>query len=66
MNRNVEDAPLLTVQEAAQLLRIGRSLAYHLVARGEIPAIRLGKAIRIPRDALNEWVVEQTRGDASG
>ncbi len=45
---------LLTVPEAAKLLRIGRNLAYELVARGEIPSVRLGRLIRVPRAALEE------------
>ena len=47
---------LLTVREAAALLRISRNLAYELVARGEMPAIRLGRVIRVPRAALEEWL----------
>ncbi len=43
---------MLTVPEAAKLLRIGRNLAYELVARGEIPSIRFGRLIRVPRAAL--------------
>jgi excisionase family DNA binding protein len=50
---------LLTVPEAAQLLRISRNLAYELVARQELPAIRLGRVIRIPRAALDEWMEQQ-------
>ncbi len=45
---------MLTVAEAATLLRIGRNLAYQLVARGEIPSVRLGRLIRIPRPALTQ------------
>ena len=52
------DERLLTVPEAASMLRIGRNLAYELVARGELPALRLGRVIRIPRGALNDWVRE--------
>jgi excisionase family DNA binding protein len=43
---------LLTVREAAALMRIGRDTAYSLVAEGRIPSIRLGRQIRIPRAAL--------------
>lgn len=46
--------PVLTVEEAAALLRIGRSAAYVAVANGEIPSFRLGRRIRIPRDRLLE------------
>ncbi len=45
---------VLTVDEAAYLLSISRGLAYELVARGELPAIRLGRRIVIPRVAMEE------------
>lgn len=45
-------ALLLTVKEAAKLMRIGRDMAYALVAEGKIPNIRLGRHIRIPRASL--------------
>jgi excisionase family DNA binding protein len=44
------------VPEAARLLDIGRSKCYDLVRRGELPAIRVGKTVRIPLGALQEWV----------
>lgn len=50
------DLGLLTVPEAAKLLRISRNLAYELVAQHEIPSLRLGRAIRIPRHALVQWL----------
>jgi len=53
---------LLTVPEAAQLLRISRNLAYELVARNELPAVRLGRAIRVPRRELEAWIAEHANG----
>lgn len=58
--RNGLDAGLLTVPEAARILRISRNLAYELVARNELPSIRLGRVIRIPRAALDTWMDQQT------
>lgn len=46
------EALLLTVREAAALMRVGRDTTYALVAEGRIPSIRLGRQIRIPRGAL--------------
>ncbi len=43
---------VLTVAEAAGLLGISRTHAYELVAREELPALRLGRRIVIPRGAL--------------
>jgi len=42
----------LSVEEAAGLLGISRSLAYELAARGELPVLRLGRRIVIPRAGL--------------
>jgi excisionase family DNA binding protein len=52
--RATSDRLVLTVDEAAYLLNISRGLAYELVARGELPAIRLGRRIVIPRVAMEE------------
>jgi len=43
----------LSVDEAAALLGISRSLAYDLCARGDLPSLRLGRRILIPRRALD-------------
>jgi excisionase family DNA binding protein len=42
----------LTVTEAAKLLRLSRAFTYELVARGELPSVRLGRRIVIPRVAI--------------
>ncbi len=60
------DSGLLTVPEAAQILRISRNLAYELVARNELPSIRLGRVIRIPRAALDAWMEQQTGTTSRG
>lgn len=51
---------LLTVEEAATVLRIGRNMCYELIRRGEIPAIRLGRLIRVPSHALNRWIAAES------
>lgn len=56
-----DHAALLSVPETAKLLRISRNLAYELVSQGEIPAIRLGRVIRVPRAGLEHWLDERTR-----
>lgn len=55
---------LLTVPEAAQLLRISRNLAYELVAQHQLPCVRLGRTIRIPRDSLELWIRERAEESA--
>jgi excisionase family DNA binding protein len=44
--------PILTVEEAAAFLRLGRATAYRAARRGELPCIRIGKSLRVPRDRL--------------
>jgi excisionase family DNA binding protein len=51
-----EPQSLLTVSEAAKVLRISRNLAYELVAQGRLPHVRLGRVIRVPRHALERWI----------
>ena len=55
---------VLTVSEAAEVLGISRSLAYELVARHEIPAIRLGRRIVVPRQAIKELLVSAMPADS--
>lgn len=52
MVTNTLEAATLTVPEAARFLGIGRNSAYEAVARGEIPSIRIGKRILVPRSRL--------------
>jgi len=40
---------LLKPLEAAQVLGIGRSLIYELIARKEIPSVRLGRCLRVQK-----------------
>ena len=51
----------LTVAEAAGLLGISSDLAYELVARRELPALRLGRRIVVPRVAV-EAILERAIG----
>ena len=50
--RNGTDRQTLTVEEAAALLGIGRNSAYQAVAAGQIPVIRIGRRLLVPRAAL--------------
>jgi excisionase family DNA binding protein len=47
-----EQSLVMTVEEAARLLGISRGLAYELVRRGDIPALRLGRRLVVPRHRL--------------
>ena len=56
----VPPAPsLLTVDEAAAMLRIGRNTCYELIRQNQLPHIRLGRLIRVPRFGLESWLAQQ-------
>jgi excisionase family DNA binding protein len=44
------------VEEAAKVLGIGRNTAYKLIDEGQIPHLRLGKKIRIPKIAIDRML----------
>ena len=55
--RSFEDLPLtLTVEEAGQVLRVGRNTAYDLIRCGKLRSIKVGKQIRIPKQALLDYL----------
>ncbi len=56
------DIRCVTVLMAAELLGISTGLCYRLVHEGQIPSIRLGRRILIPRAALNEMLDKCRRG----
>jgi excisionase family DNA binding protein len=49
---------LLTVEEAAATIGIGRSLMYELIATGDIQTVRVGRLRRISPEALREYVAQ--------
>ncbi len=49
-----ETKQVLTVTEAARALGISRTLAYKLIGRHEIPSVRLGRRIVVPRRAIED------------
>ena len=57
---------VFTVPETAELLGISRAFAYELVARGEIPVIKLGRRRLVPRLALLALVGQGGRADTGG
>ncbi len=46
------DEVVLTVEEAARVLRISRGLAFAATRDGTLPSIRIGRRILIPQAAL--------------
>ncbi|TYQ13093.1 UNVERIFIED_CONTAM: excisionase family DNA binding protein [Acetivibrio alkalicellulosi] len=49
-----------TVTETAKLLNIGMNKAYDLINQQQIPNVRVGRKILIPKQALEKWLEEST------
>ena len=56
---------VLTAREAAAILRIGRNQLYQAIARGELAAVRIGRSIRIPKQALLDLLAAASAPPAS-
>ena len=64
-NPNSSDLPLvLTVPEVARALRISKGAAYQAVQLGVIPSVRIGRTVRVPRQALLALLDAQPAGGA--
>lgn len=47
---------LLTVEQAMQLLQVGRSKFYRLVKQEGLPLIKSGRWVRVSFDSLKQWI----------
>jgi len=64
--RSMPERLLLTVEEAAEQLGIGRTLAYKLISSGEIESIRIGRLRRVPTTAIQDYARRLSRIAPSG
>ena len=54
-----DEADVLTVTDVARLLKIGKNNAYDLIKKGDIPAIKLGRKIIVPKNSLIEFLLDE-------
>ena len=55
--RSLDDLPMtLRVEELMPILGIGRNTAYELVRSGRLCSIRVGRQVRVPKNALIEFL----------
>ena len=50
---------VLTVEQLCEILHIGKRLAYQLLKDGAIPSRRLGRIYRIPKKAIENYLMMQ-------
>lgn len=53
------ESEYLKVPEVAKLLQIARGRAYALVSDGTIPAVKIGRSVRVSRKNLERWLEDQ-------
>jgi excisionase family DNA binding protein len=66
MSRNDGQRLLLTLDQAADALAIGRTKLYELLATGALRSVRIHKSRRIPMSALLEFVEDLENGKLLG
>ena len=49
---------VLTVKEAADLLKVKPQWVYRMIRSDGLPCIRLGRQVRIDEDSLANWLAE--------
>jgi excisionase family DNA binding protein len=55
---------MLNVEDVIAATRLGRTTVYALIRSGELPVVRIGRAVRIPRPALECWIEARTEQGA--
>ena len=55
--RSLDDLPLvLRVEDLMPVLDIGRNAAYELIRCGQIRSVRVGRKLRIPKQAVEDFL----------
>jgi excisionase family DNA binding protein len=58
-------ADLLTTNQVIDMLHVDRTTIYRMVEDGRLPAVRVGKQWRFPKDTLERWLVAQATATVS-
>ncbi len=57
--RQENEQAFISLNELQEILGIGRTKAYDLVTSGDLPAVRIGRVIRIDKQDLTDWLERQ-------
>ena len=52
---------LLSIPEAAAVLRLSRTKVYQLIDVEDLPIVRFGRAVRVPRASLQNWIEQRMK-----
>jgi excisionase family DNA binding protein len=56
-----EECMVYTVQEAGKLLGLGINASYEAAKRGDIPTIRIGKLLKVPKASFHRLLEEPAK-----
>jgi len=51
---------IMTLKEVAEYLKLAEKTAYRLAAEGKIPGFKVGGSWRFRKDAIENWIDQQT------
>jgi excisionase family DNA binding protein len=55
-------AGLMTIEEVGKFLSVARSTVYQLMGKGRLPFVKIGRARRVPRQAVFEFAAAHLSG----
>ena len=53
---DISDPKFLTVAEVAAMMRVSKMTVYRLVHAGDLTAVRVGRSLRVPEEAVHEYL----------
>lgn len=62
----MEQPLLLKPSKVAELLGLGRSQVYRMLATGELPSVKLGSSVRVPVADFQRWLEARVRRAGGG
>ncbi len=60
-HKDNDEKLLWTINETAKYLAVHVKTVARLIDKGELPSLRIGRCIRVPKQAVLDWVEAQTR-----
>ncbi len=58
----MEQLQLYTIRDVMQILQLSYTTVYALCNNGSLPSVKVGGSIRIPRESLRNYILNQTKG----
>jgi excisionase family DNA binding protein len=56
-----DEKATMLIAEVAKELRISKTKAYEMVHKGELPVVRVGRNIRVPRILFESWLTKEAK-----